>query len=90
MLPTEGRVLQGMGVSKVSSRGGKEFCIIPVSMTRSEFSEAMGSIGPTAHEGTKGNGFGGNMGKDIKRMGRDDFREVRNHSNAVPSIRSLV
>ena len=30
------------------------------------------------------------MGKDIKGMGRDDVREVRDYSNAVPGIRSLV
>jgi hypothetical protein len=38
----------------------------------------------------KGNGFGGNAGEDIKRMSRDNVREVRDYSNAIPSIRSLV
>jgi hypothetical protein len=29
------------------------------------------------------------MGKDIKGMSRDDFRETRDHSNAVPGIGGL-
>jgi len=77
-------------MSKVASRGEEEFCIVRVSAARSELSKAMGSIWPTAHEGAKGNGFEGNAGKDIKRMGGDDVREVRDHGNAVPGIGSLV
>jgi hypothetical protein len=79
-----------MGVSKVASRGEEEFCVVPVSAARPELSKAMGSIWPTAHKGANGNRFGGNAGKDIKGMGRDDVREVRDYSNAVPSIGSLI
>jgi hypothetical protein len=50
----------------------------------------MGSIQLAVHKGAKGNGFGGNAGEDIKGMSRDDIREVRDYSNAVPGIRSLV
>jgi hypothetical protein len=50
----------------------------------------MGSVWPVAHEGSKGNGFRGNMGEDIKRVSGDNVREVRDYSNAVPSIGSLV
>jgi hypothetical protein len=50
----------------------------------------MSSIGPTVHKGAKGNWFRGNAWKDIKRMSRDDVREVRDYSNAVPGVRSLV
>jgi hypothetical protein len=42
------------------------------------------------HKGANGNGFRGNAGKDIKGMSWDNIREVRDHSNAVPGIRSLV
>jgi hypothetical protein len=57
---------------------------------RTELSKAVSSVWPRAHKGTKGNGFGGNAGEDIKRMSRDNVREVRDYSNAIPSIRSLV
>jgi len=30
------------------------------------------------------------VGKNIKGMSRDDIREVRDHSDAVPGIRSIV
>jgi len=48
------------------------------------------SIWPTAHKGAKGNGFRGNVRKDIKGMSVDDIREVRDYSNAVPGVRSLI
>jgi hypothetical protein len=57
---------------------------------RAELGEAMGSVWPAMHEGSKGNGFRGNAGEDIKRVRRDNVREVRDYSNAVPGIRSLV
>ena len=50
----------------------------------------MSSIGPTAHKGAKGNWFRGNAGEDIKGMSRNNVREVRDHSNAVPGVGSLV
>jgi hypothetical protein len=77
-------------MSEVASRGEEELCVIPVSASRMELSKAMGSIWPTAHEGAKGNGFGGNTGEDIKGVSGDNIREVRDHGNAVPGIRSLV
>ena len=77
-------------MSEVAPRGEEEFCIVSVSASRMELSKVMGSIWPMAHEGLKGNGFGGNTGEDIKRVGGDDVREVRDHSNAVPGIGNLV
>jgi hypothetical protein len=77
-------------MSKVPSRGKPELCGVSISAPGAEVSKAMSSIGPTAHKGAKGNWFRGNAWKDIKRMGWDDVREVRDHSNAVPGIRSLV
>jgi hypothetical protein len=50
----------------------------------------MSSIGPTAHKGAKGNWFRGNAGEDIKGMSGDNVREVRDYSNAVPGVGSLV
>ena len=79
-----------MGVSEMASRGEEELCVIPVSTSRMELSKAMGSIWPTAHERAKGNGFGGNVGEDIKGVSGDNVREVRNHGNAVPGIGSLI
>ena len=77
-------------MSKMASRSQPEFCIVSVSTLGAELSEAMSSIGLGAHKGAHGNGFRGNTGENIKGMGGDDIREVRDHSNAVPGIRSLV
>ena len=50
----------------------------------------MGSIQPGVHKGPKSNRFRGNVGKDIKGVSRNNIGEVRDYSNAVPDIRSLV
>jgi hypothetical protein len=77
-------------MSEMASRGEEELCVVSISTSRTELGKAMGSIWPAAHEGMKGNRFGGNAGEDIKGMSGDDVREVRDYSNAVPGIRSLV
>ena len=77
-------------MSEVAPRGKEELCVVSISALRMELSKAMGSIRPTAHEGAKGNGFGGNVGEDIKGVSGDNVREVRDHGNAVPGIGSLV
>jgi hypothetical protein len=59
-------------------------------MTRAELNELVGSTQPEVHKGAKGNGFGGNAGKDIEGMSGNNIWEVRDHSNAVPGVRSLV
>jgi hypothetical protein len=79
-----------MGVSKVPLRGEKELCIFPVSSSGAELGKAMSSVWLAAHEGAEGNGFGGNAGKDIKRMSRNNVGKVRDHGNAVPGIGGLV
>jgi len=62
---TEGRVLQSVGVSEVTSRGKPELCGVSVNTSRVEFGKVMSSIWLGAHKRMKGNGFRGNMGKDI-------------------------
>jgi hypothetical protein len=79
-----------MGVSKMPSRGEPELCVIPVSTSGVELGEAMGSVRPGAHEGMETKGFRGNARKDIKRMSRDNVREVGDHGKAVPTVGSLV
>jgi len=59
-------------------------------MSRVELGKVVGSIWPGAHEGVKGNGFEGNAGENVKGMGGDDVREVRDHSNAVPGVRGII
>ena len=59
-------------------------------MSRVELGRAVRSVWPRAHKGAKGNGFRGNTGKDIKGMGGDNIGEVRDYSNAVPGIGSLI
>jgi hypothetical protein len=79
-----------MGMSKVALRGKPEFCRVSISTIGVELSKVMGSVRPAAHKGANSNGFRGNTGEDIKGMSRDNIREVRDYSNAVPGIRSLI
>jgi len=74
----------------MAMRGNPEFGRVTVSTSGAELSKAMSSIWPRAHKGVKGNGFGGNAGENIKGVSGDSIGEVRDDSNAVPSIRSLV
>ena len=59
-------------------------------MLRVEFSKAMGSIWPRAHKRAKGKRFRGNMGKNVQRVSRNDVRELRDYSNAIPTVRGLI
>jgi hypothetical protein len=52
-------------VSKVALWGNPELSGIPVSASGMELSKAMSGIGPRAHKGAKGEGFGGNAGKNL-------------------------
>jgi len=77
-------------MSKMAPRGKPQFYGVSVSMSGAEVSKTMSSVWPSAHKGAKGNGFRGNAGEDIKGMSGDDVREVRDYSDAVPSIRGFV
>jgi hypothetical protein len=79
-----------MGVSKMPSRGEKEFCVVSVSSSGDKLSKAMSSIWPMAHEGADSNRFGGDVREDIKGVGGNYVREVRDDSDAVLGIRSFV
>jgi hypothetical protein len=79
-----------MGVSEVASRGKPELRGVSISTSRAEVGKAVSSVWPTAHKGVKGNGFRGNAMEDIKGVSGDDVGEVRDHSDAVPGIRSLI
>ena len=77
-------------MSKMTLRGKPEFGRVTVSMSGTELSEKVSGIWPQAHKGAHSDRFRGDAGKNIKRVGRDDIREVRDYSNAVPGIRSIV
>ena len=77
-------------MGKMATRGDPEFGRIAVSMPGVELGKAVSSIQPRAHKGAKGNGFRGNMGENIKGVSGDGIGEVRDDSNAIPSIRSLI
>jgi hypothetical protein len=79
-----------MSMSEMTLRGNPELGRVIISMLEMELSEAVSSIQPRAHKRVKGNGFRGNMGENIKRVSRNGIREVRDDSNAVPSIRSFI
>ena len=77
-------------MSEMASRGKPEFHGILISALRAELGKAVSSIWPAAHKRAEGNGFRGNMREDIKRMSRNNVREVRDHGDAVPGVGSLI
>jgi len=77
-------------MSKVPSRGGPKLCGVSISASGTELSEAVSSVWPAVHKGTKSKGFRGNAGQDVKGVSGNDIREVRDYSNAVPGIGSLI
>jgi len=79
-----------MSVSEVALRGKPELCRVSISTLRAELGEVVSSIWPAAHKRMKSKRFGGNVREDIKRVSRNNVREVRDHSNAVPGVGSLV
>ena len=52
-------------MSKVALWGNPELGGIPVSTLGMEFYKVMSGIGPRAHKRAKGEGFGGNAGKNV-------------------------
>jgi hypothetical protein len=64
--------------------------VISISTLRVKLNEAVSSIWPGTHKGAKGNRFGGNAGKNIKGVSRNNIREVGNYGNAVSGIGSIV
>ena len=50
----------------------------------------MSSIWPAAHKGAEGNGFRGNVRKDVKGVSGNGIREVRDYGNAVPGIGGFI
>ena len=52
-------------MSKVAPWGNPELGGIPVSMLGMEFYKAISGIGPRAHKRAKGEGFRGNIGKNV-------------------------
>jgi hypothetical protein len=77
-------------MSEMTPRGNPKFGGIAISTSEMELSKAVSKIGLRTHKGAKGKGFGGNAGKNIKRVSWNGIGEVGDHSNAVPSIRSFV
>jgi hypothetical protein len=77
-------------MSEVSLRSDPQCHRISVSISRMEFSKAMRGVGLRVHKGAHSHRFRSNLGENIKGMGRNDVREVRDHSNAVSGIRSIV
>jgi hypothetical protein len=54
-----------------------------------EWGKMVRGIRLRADKGTNGERNRFDAGKDVKGMGRDNVREARDYSNAVPSIRGL-
>jgi hypothetical protein len=77
-------------MSEMAPRGKPKLCGVSISTLGAELGKVVSSVWPVAHKGAKGNGFGGNARKDIKRMSGNDVREVRDYSNAVPGIRGFI
>jgi hypothetical protein len=79
-----------MSMSEMTPRGNPKFGRIAISISEMELGKAVSRIGPRMHKGVKGKGFGGNMGENIKRMSGNGVGKVRDDSNTVPGIWSLV
>ena len=77
-------------MSEVALRSEPELCGVSISTLGAKLSKAMRAVGPGTHKGMHSYRFRSNTGKDIKGMGGNNIREVRDHSNAVPGISSLV
>jgi hypothetical protein len=77
-------------MSEVAPRGKLELCRASISAPGAEDGKAMGSVWPLAHKGAESNGFRSNTRKDVKRVSGGNVREVRDYSNAVPSIGGFV
>ena len=77
-------------MSEVALKSEPELCGVSISTSGAKLSKAMRAVGPGTHKGMHSYRFRSNTGKDIEGMGRNDVREVRDHSNAVPGIRGLI
>ena len=77
-------------MSKMALGSEPELCGISISSLRAKLSKAMRGIGPRTHKGMHSHRFRSNMGKNVKGMGGDNIREVRDYSDAVPGIRGIV
>jgi hypothetical protein len=77
-------------VSKMALGSEPELCGISISLSGAKLSKVMRGIGPGMHKGTHSHRFRSDVGENIKGMSRDNVREIRDHSDAVPGIRSIV
>ena len=82
-------MLEGVSICQVRARHKPKLCGITISAKGAKLGKAMRTIGPGTKKGFKREGIRGDTRKNIKRMGRDDFRETRDHSHAVPGIGGL-
>jgi hypothetical protein len=89
LFKAKGSMLKGMSVGKVRVRHELKLRWIAISMKRMELKKVMGSVRRRTNQGLNRKGFRLKARKDIKGMGRDDVREARDHSNAVPGIGGL-
>jgi hypothetical protein len=85
----KGSMLKGMSMGKVRVRHEPKLCWITIGMKRMELKKAMGSVRRRMNQGSNRKGFRLKARMDIKGMGRDNIREARDHSNAVPGIGGL-
>ena len=63
-------------MSEMTLRGNPKFGGIAISMLGMELGKVVSSIQPRTHKGVKGKGFGGDMGKNIKRVSWNSIGDV--------------
>ena len=94
MLKIEGLVLESMHMSYMGASCQAELPIVSICMIWMERGELMCIIRPRSHKASKAEGLRGNTWKDIKRVSRDNFRELRYHSEGrwrcIPSLRDGI
>ena len=79
-LKTEGLMLQAMHVSHMRMSCEAELSILSICSIWMELGKVMAIVGPGLQKAIQAERFRGNMWKNIKGMGRDNIRELRDDS----------
>jgi hypothetical protein len=82
-------MLKSMSVHLMRARHKLKLCINTISTEGMELSKTMRGIRRGMQERSEGKGFWFKTRKDVKGVGRDDIREVRDYSDGVPGIGGL-
>jgi hypothetical protein len=93
-LKTEGLVLESMHMGHMGAGCQAELLIVSICMMWMKRGETMHIVRPRSHKASKAKGLRGNTWKNIKGVGWNDIRELRDNGRGrwrhVPSIRGGI